>query len=770
MKYLRYMGQFTATDGTAWRTEIMQEADAAYAQVGVLNYPYDTPLTIEWKRKGKEEVICSSTATLTLISPADRTYTDLYSIETGQVRLDVYRNNVLYWSGCLDTEFYEEPYERSEHYEVSLTFSDFGVLDRLAWDVSGLVTIEQALTACLQRCGILYNAIDQTMISTSLQPDASHMTLSDLQIRSDNFYDEDGEAATLQEVVEGMLQPLSLRMIQRAGRIWVYDLNGLYHSSRTEAVHWSGDSQTLGADTVYNNARITWSTYAQSGNLYPTECWGDIKTDPNLTALDTHEPGIAGHAFYYSYYQNTDISQWNSREGLPGFTVWLSRDTGRNADIAGGYGYFYKLVPQEDGEESDGIAIGLYSFATKSTGGLTRNNLGAGVTLGQEWGTVGNPCFRTKSIWLPHVKQIKSYVESLNIRIAIKMLMDVRTNPFEGAANLADGFKQEDYYSQMEEYGNIVYVPVCIKFQPDGSDKVYVWDNRSVVTGRHATLSMGETLGYWEYQDNDSTTPEHWGYLCYRDIKDMLDKSGVLGWQTNKPAIAPLKAPGYKRVAARLKTADGGQYIPYPNFGTKGGRLWIEVYDKGWYIADGRDEPEAGKSYSMSQADNGKKQLWNKVNWVLVQLPEIEVINAVDYNNTIDTDDVEYSATLHPSAKEPIEIDTVCGTSADGVPMSRGAYFSSASGEQITSLTRAGRTSQAEDLLIGTLYSQYASRHTTLAGEASILCTGLCTYTEAAQGDTLFIAVEDVQDVRAGTSEAVFVELSPDEYKRDNED
>ena len=123
---------------------------------------------------------------------------------------------------------------------------------------------------------------------------------------------------------------------------------------------------------------------------------------------------------------------------------------------------------------------------------------------------------------------------------------------------------------------------------------------------------------------------------------------------------------------------------------------------------------------------------------------------------------------INAAAKEPIEKETICGTSAEGVPTARGAYFDSQTGAQITQLTRAGRTTQVEDLLIGTLYSQYAARKTKLIGEAQITADAVAVYSEANQGDKRFILVEDVQNAIAGTSEVTIIELRPDEYTKRN--
>ena len=152
-----------------------------------------------------------------------------------------------------------------------------------------------------------------------------------------------------------------------------------------------------------------------------------------------------------------------------------------------------------------------------------------------------------------------------------------------------------------------------------------------------------------------------------------------------------------------------------------------------------------------------------------MKLPEVEIMNSSQFDKTINTDDVEYNAQLNSAAKEPIEIDTICGTSAEGVPTARGAYFNASTGKQITQFTRAGRTTQAEDLLIGTLYSQFAQRRTILSGEAHLMHDPIAVYAEENQDGKLFMVAGDKQDVRMDVSDAVYVELRPDEYKRSNE-
>lgn len=767
-KYLRYMGEFLSRAGVCWRAEILQESNSAFDEIGVLTFEATEALVIEYPNTAKEDVICGSTATIQIESPGDRTYEDLYTIETGAIRLDVYRNGVLYWSGTLDPEFYEEPYERAANYVVSLTFSDFGVLDRLKYTLSGMLTLDEIVRYCLAETSINYGGIDESLISTSVKPGGAAMKLNSLKVRSDNFYDEDGEAMSLKEVIEGILQPLGLRMVQRNGKVFVYDLNGLYSKANMAEAVWSGASSTMGVDVVYNNAKITWSTYAQSGTLTVQECWTE-ETDPNLMNLNNIWPQIYEGSEYYSYHYSTALNDWIDATDC-GFTIYLNKK-GTNATITekfSNYVKFFKIIPQYDGTESEGIAIHAnivngYRIGDKHnwSAGYARSYTGVNPSyLAGTLKDIDEAIFISSPVWIPPV----DVSSGLLIRICLEMLVDPRFNPFEQAANFFKGVNQADYQKQWKARGNYLYVPVTIKFQPDGSSDVYCWDNRDIVAldvKSSPIRTLSPTYGYWrKYDNNKDAKPEVWGYLCYYKPEDRKEDSGVAqGWAINRPAINPHTG----QITTILEHAEEGQYIPYPNVGA-GGKIWIEVRGKGWQISDG------DVNLSQTQIIDSYK-LWggsseSKINWILAKLPTIEIVNNAQFEQTINTDDVEYSAELNAAAKDPIELDTICGSSAEGVPTARGAYFNAQTGEQIRQLTRAGRTTQIEELLIGTLYSQYAERRTQLSGEIELHPDGLVSYKEQNQEGKKFILTAETQDVIMDTTEATLIELRPDEYDK----
>lgn len=768
-KYLRYMGEFLSRAGVCWRAEILQESNSAFDEIGVLTFEATEALVIEYPNTAKEDVICGSTATIQIESPGDRTYEDLYTIETGAIRLDVYRNGVLYWSGTLDPEFYEEPYERAANYVVSLTFSDFGVLDRLKYTLSGMLTLDEIVRYCLAETSINYGGIDESLISTSVKPGGAAMKLNSLKVRSDNFYDEDGEAMSLKEVIEGILQPLGLRMVQRNGKVFVYDLNGLYSKANMAEAVWSGASSTMGVDVVYNNAKITWSTYAQSGTLTVQECWTE-ETDPNLMNLNNIWPQIYEGSEYYSYHYSTNLKDWIDDTNC-GFTIYLNHkgvnatitDKFRNSNVR-----FFKIVPQYDGTESEGIAISLravrgYKVGNSANWSAGYQAAGMGVDTLYLAGTlkdIDEAIFKNTPVWIPPVDKS----DRLRIRVCLELLVDPRFNPFEQAANFLSGVKQADYQKQWKARGNYLYVPVSIKFQPDGSDKVYIWTNRSVVKSdvkNNQIRTLDGTYGEWRLYDNTKDAhPEEWGYLCYYKPEDRKEDSGVAqGWAVNRQAINPHTG----QITTILEHAEDGQLIPYPNVGA-GGKIWIEVRGKGWQISDGNVNLSDSKIIDTYKLWGGGNDM--KISWILAKLPTIEIVNNAQFEQTISTDDVEYSAELNAAAKDPIELDTICGSSAEGVPTARGAYFNAQTGEQIRQLTRAGRTTQIEELLIGTLYSQYAERRTQLSGEIELHPDGLVSYKEQNQEGKKFILTAETQDVIMDTTEATLIELRPDEYDK----
>lgn len=750
-KVLRYMGEFLSRANVVWRVEILQEGYSG--NVGVLDFEADEALVIDWKHADKEEVICGSEATLKLESPGDRTYEDLYTIEVGRIRMDVYRNNALYWSGALDPEFYEEPYEAYNHYVVTLTFSDFGILDRLKYNLSGMQTLQAILLDALTRSTINYGGLDADTYCTTYFPDGGKANPAALAVRSENFYDEDAEPSTLKEVVEGILQPLALKMIQRNGQVYVFDLNGL-HTAARRAITWDGDSQTMGVDKVANNVKVNFSPYSSAellnGELeYGGEYSVEAVQDRNNNAL-VADPGNWVYAYYpdYSDDHKPDGVSWDY--DLIDFAIFIDRQ-GKGLAYLNPSARYCHILPLVGGpSETTGIA---WAFHSGGHGGLDTGwpkRILNTVTM--ERSTV---VMKTHRVFLPALSSEgqKSYY----VRLSLEMLLDARYNPFtEG-----NGGNEGDNYEGVKTQTGYAFVPIAVNVYDSEGNAVCHYDNSSI--------AKGGTKGHLAYCKGSWVSGEGGfgsAYLEYYDPNDLWESAGICGWKKNRQCIG---RPGRGNVDVVLydsfKQMADGQYMPYP---TQGGYLEVTVFagvqcfdmDEGVSILSVQSPWESPYYWGPN-----KNNWYNKVRWLLYKAPKVELVKNNLIFDAAELDDVEYSGYINKFAKEEISIDTVCGTANTTCPTAKGIYCRATDSLQIQTLKRAGVTDHPEKLLIGTLYSQFAARKTTLSGEAKIDTGGLCIYTERNQAGKVFMMSGETQDVITDTTDAQYTEFNADEYE-----
>ena len=765
---LRYAGEFLSKAGIVWRCEILQEADAPFGEVGELEFPADEPLVIEWPEKGKEEPLCGSTATLTVISPGDRTYADLYTVKPGTIRLDILRAGILYWSGCLDPEFYEEPYDKGSGYDVTLTFSDFGILDRLVCGLEGSPTIQEYIDTALAASGILYADIDQSMVSTSFT-DGTGLTLSSLTVRSDNFVDEDGERSTLAAVLTGLLQPLALKMTQRDGKIWIYDLNGLYCSVPTSEAVWSGTGQTMGTDRVYNNIKVNFSPYGSGGLNVGEMRYTDIY-GPEWTNLTKEKEGVeylkrpvpSGMTIPECYTFYPEIKYASDYSNLD-FTIFIS--TAAESTV---FNYalckWFHVEPILGSEESEGLAWGFYVGHGNLTDLDGRKPVRKGLDLQQMHQRV--EVMRTRRVYIP---PLGDEAERVWIRLRQEILVDCRYNPFTDATD--NNCKANQDY--MTTLANLSLVPMSavIYDSESGGTALCHWTNREITEeGRNADY-ISNLVGEWE--DGDAQFGDAWLMYCDPTSRDtILAGSGLGGWKCNRQnfGIVNLLFWESENKEWRLNESFGrmpdGQYIKYPPYG---GWLEIRIY-AGVYAYTENPTLQILTTVDIFNEDIEntalyKDGLYSRIRWLLYKIPELSIVRHNVVPDDITDDDVEFSGMLNLDAAEGLSIDTICGSLDTPSPTARGVYSRASSGTQLGVLERAGVTDRPEQLLIGTLYSQYADRRTTLSGEIRTVPGRFGTMTDGAQpAGTILMVVSERQDCISGCSEIKLCELMPDEY------
>lgn len=720
-KQLRYQGEFFSLAGVLWRVEIWQDADTPYPAVGELRFPSDTPpLIFEWLDTDKLEPVQGSGATLQIVSKVDRQYKDMYTVEAGSIRMDAYRNDVLYWSGTLDTETYEEPFSYDNEYEVKLTFSDFSLLDRMNFSLSGARSIGSLIEAFIAETKIKHHGFEK-YISTTCDSVSGEM-LYNVGISCENFYDEEGVPMTMREVLEEILRPFALRLIQRAGKVFIYDLNAVQTAFEPQTVHWESDDAVLGVDRVYKNVTLTVSPYPQK-ELYTstlTEKMLDEGTELYYVAKDTSK----------SPFDTNNI----------GFMIELKKSSGVSGEIEidTDNARLFKITPVFSGNESFGIAARVRDvFKSPFSGMETPINADGHATL------LHKPLFTVRRMLsLPETRSVfnghtpgaidpQAWLTNVMLRLKIEALIDARFNPFEDAT----GTNRKNEYEKFQgisEY-NVSYILRII--DTNGKVKMHYanrYNDGSAHNDFYATQYV-EMNGKWIDGDgvsNSKTT------LRYYDRSGYTGWKG--GWQSNNV--------GYRNSYVPRESAGDGDLIPIPP-GCQGCVLELSILN---FFGPVR-----------SRSENPTPFIDFYPNWVLFKIPELTLVNS--YGKSIDGNDIEYKSWLNSSAKEEKKIETIVGTPRSSANFGMGMLMDMLSRVTLSMFTRAGVTAPLEKLLIGTWYSNYSRRMNMLSGTVRLL-DSFGTYTDANETDT-YLMVSEVQDVQQDESNVKLAEIAPDNFE-----
>lgn len=692
-KTLRYYSEFRDLEETLWRVEILQEGYAGEASEVTLS---GTPLEIEWASADKMAVVQSSSATLQLVSRSDMQFLDMYQVKAGNVRMDVLREGALYWSGTLDPELYEEPYVMTKNYYVSLTFSDFAILEREKWDYKDFAQLQYLLEMCLTKMQIRYDGIVK-YVSTQLSASDTTDIFTAVKVNCLNYYDEDDESMSVREVLKETLRPFALRIIQKAGQIYVYDINRLYGAFTPQEVRWRNANAMLSQDVVYNNITVTYSPYGRS-SLVDAEVEGSTVSEDEKWSYTLTPDDVA----------------------TPGFDLYLGDTVVGEIERQNDAKYF-RVDPILSGSEDSGVAqfVGWL---------MPEGSLKLPVKDTEPYTAMTAKLKRP--VFVCRVDDATRY----RLRVTAEILVDGRVNPYEpwdqGHNDWSDGgfAKYNTIFQQAAE--------ISLKPSVDTIRMSHIYSNQGVWDS-----SGYEGLRVWETWDSAIHDVDkcRFCYYPYSGRNEEGAQAVGTGWITNKQSIG-----WYKDDLPRLFEKMGdGEIIPLPPVT---GYLDVSLFQKIRMM---------GQSVAVSNGHDPRT-------FHLIKNISVELIDAMTYE-AIPQEDIETKAWINKDAKEDLSIDTILGTMDCPSPIAKGQLFRTSDTSVIGTMYRAGVTDRLEKLLIGTVYSNYATRHHTLTGDVRII-TDFTTLTDK-HLPGVYITLQERQDIRSCTSSLQMVTIDTDKYE-----
>lgn len=689
----RYTGGFISIEGVHYTFDIFQEGyTRSVSDIAVTS----DPLRIEWSEVDKLEPVQSSAATLELYSDSDRQFVDLYTVKAGSIRLDVYREGSLYWSGTLDPELYEEPFSYKTDYGVKLTFSDFAILDRLNWTDKGFKTMREVINLALSAMGIHYSGLTEH-ISTLTSEYSSADILDQISIQGQNFFDEDDKSMTLREVLDETLRPFALRLIQKNGTLHLYDLNSVYTAFNESLIKWNSDDAVLSVDKTFNNVKVKFSPYE--------------KTQLMKASVD---PGTVGNERELTIY----INYKNATADEKGFTISLS-DSGKGLAKSAS-AKFFKITPVYSGNEEAGIAWSVKTLTTRN-GTIWNQYLNAPTS------NLGGQMFRVPD--KPYLSYIGLDRRNFKLKLSLDVLFDTRYNPFEEAGKANEG----DQYDHLQDWANFAYVPIKLTLRDEAGVAISHFDNHLVKDGN----SFAHPASQHGWKSGEAAWGDAW--LCWYK-GNRKNESGLGGWQKNKQII------GYYRenLPASFDKMGDGEFIDLPD-------------------RDGCLELEVGVGFPAYDYNKEIKQkLYDPdCKFILYKNPSIDLVDK--YGKNIKKKDIQLKAWINPDAQEDLNITTYLGTMQKPTPAALGLLFNRSENSVQKTFYRAGVTTQLENLLIATVYSNYAGRNLVLSGEAELLPT-FSTYTDTAEPGK-YLIIEEKQDLLLDKSDIKMVQFSADSFE-----
>lgn len=412
MAYIKYTGSVINRSQSVFRIDII---DTENESISTATEVKIQELKLSRTEIKKTDSIASGSLDITLLSETNYQFLNLYTANQFQYKVKLYQDDLLIWSGHLDPEVYEEPYNYNSGYSVSITATDLGILKRNKLTITGIVSIFDIIKNAIEvsRLSFVNLYIPNTIEPNQFTP---YPFFEHMYVQMTNFGDKAG-FTILEEVLKSFR---GLKMFYISGNIYISDFDtiildrGFYNhydssfnrSSGLRAItHKLKDINILGTDAklsmlpTYSNAKLEYKLNPLANVLSATH-GSEWESESRRQSIPVPEKPWLNGFDCISY-----GSSGSKTLELTGHSKWVKLESyNSNADSSGARCEYYKSFP--------------YQIALK-------NKIE------------------------PHI----SPNENCKLRIKLKVLLSVSNNPFEDASLK----NEEGNNKRFKDHSNIIY-------------------------------------------------------------------------------------------------------------------------------------------------------------------------------------------------------------------------------------------------------------------------------------------------------------------------
>lgn len=699
---LAYTTHFRSLDNTLWNIDIYINGYSSRPLEICLEG--DEPCVIEWQETGKMDVVQSSTCTLRVSNENDRQMVQLMNRPDAAVLVS--RNGKWYWWGHLDDAIYEEPYSFKKAYVTELTFSDFGILNRIPFTLTGKQSVGDIVRDCLDSIGF-GNGATIYLYTSLLEPKTQQpITLDMLYINADRFEakDESWDAMTSKrEVLEEILRPLGLRIMQKNAQIYIYDIEYLRNPDNWcwNYIVWKGTDAYLKGSETFG--------------------WYEVAFEPDAdeTLAETRlnlEDYTVDDRFWAQYYDE-DLEEWDK-----GYYIRFPSVAALNSN-----GRVFKTRSGLSSSDDIGYAWRVWCY-DKLNGGraVLGNRIVRNIALapGNTSNTpVAEALFKIETDYLPICPDLADY----QMRVNLDLLLSPKRNPMEADADWNfDRVSSTVRPTTWKKYLLQVYVPVKLELLDEQGNVLMHYKNAGY---DYYPLDPGK--GQWL-----AGAASSFGDMLLAYYNDGLEETALGGWVTNRQTMNVTR----KYMPSLYKKRENGEYVPLP---PSAGIIRLTV---------------SNCVFSPKMVEN--QVLFNfedYIRWHLLRNAKITLVKANCKDDGIDKDTV-YERDMISLYSDHLKETVKAGCWRKGIaPSARGLFFT-ANGIVWEKFIKNGRARTLEEHRLRCLEDQTFYVQPVLSGTAELDIQFCAKREESTSGVFLVTALR--QDLRQDTEEVTMARIA----------